>query len=215
MPINEEFIHLESIKTNITLSKGVYGNNIYDEVEENVYDEYENQRYNNIHIVRGDVTTFKGDAIVNAANKYLAPGGGVCGAIFRGAGYKELELECRKIGEQRVGDAVITNGYRLPVKHIIHAVGPRYDVDRNPERLLAMVYERCFDIAYRNDIKTIAFPSISTGIYSFPIDKAVPIALREIMRRSSSMDEIYVYCFDEATYNKYLEVFDKMKHNSN
>ena len=96
-------------------------------------------------------------------------------------------------------------------KFIIHAVGPRYDFDRNPERLLADVYRNTFEVAKKNNIKSIAFPSISTGIYHFPINLACPIALREMMNNASDMKEIVVYCFDESTYNVYQETFRKLK----
>ena len=167
--------------------------------------------YDNIKIVKGDVTTYTGDAVVNAANKYLAPGNGVCGAIFRGAGYKELEAACRLKGEQEVGSATLTSGFNLPASYIIHAVGPRYDFDRNPERLLANVYKNCFDVALENNIHSIAFPSISTGIYHFPLSLACPIALREMIERSSEMKEIVVYCFDDTTYNTYVDTLNRLK----
>jgi len=169
--------------------------------------------YDNIHIVRGDVSTFRGDAVVNAANQKLAPGSGVCGAIFKGAGYNTLLKECQSIGGCPVGNAVITKGFNLPAKYIIHAVGPNYEVDRNPERLLANVYASCFDIALRYQIKTIAFPSISTGIFKFPKDLAAPIALKEIFKRAAYMNEIYVYCFDDETYEIYRTVYERMKNN--
>ena len=161
----------------------------------------------NIHIVKGDVSTFIGDAVVNAANKYLAPGAGVCGAIFNRAGYRELQLECNRIGGCEVGNAVITNGYNLKAKYIIHAVGPHYLHEEYPEKLLESVYENVFKVAIKNNIKTIALPSISTGIFKFPIEKAVPIALKVMKKYSSKMDDIYVYCFgpDNTTYDTYME----------
>ena len=196
-----------------------YSNSFIDEAKRdfrvNSYDErpkeIKSAMFDNIKIVKGDVTTYTGDAIVNAANKYLAPGSGVCGAIFRGAGYKELETACRLKGEQEVGSATLTSGFNLPASYIIHAVGPRYDFDRNPERLLANVYKNCFDVAKENNIKSIAFPSISTGIYHFPISLACPIALREMMERSSEMNEIVVYCFDDNTYNVYVDTLNRLK----
>ena len=168
-------------------------------------------RYSNIKIVKGDVTTYNGDAVVNAANRYLAPGAGVCGAVFRSAGYKELEEACRQKGEQAVGSATLTSGFNLNADYIIHAVGPRYDVDRNPERLLKEVYRNVFRVACENGIKSVAFPSISTGIYRFPLDLACPIALREMIDYSSKMDEIVVYCFDDRTYDVYVETLRRLK----
>ena len=167
--------------------------------------------YDNIKIVRGDLTTYTGDAIVNAANKYLAPGGGVCGAIYRGAGYKELDEVCRRKGEQKIGSATLTSGFNLPAKYIIHAVGPRYDYDRNPERLLADAYRNSLEVAKENNVKSIAFPSISTGIYNFPINLACPIALREIMNYAKDMKEIVIYCYEESTYYTYVDTFRRLR----
>lgn len=165
-----------------------------------------NGEYENIHVVKGDITTFTGEAIVNSANKYLAPGAGVCGAIFDKAGYRELQNECARIGGCEVGNAVITNGYKLKANYIIHAVGPRYLHDQYPEKLLESVYENIFKIAISYNIKTIALPSISTGIYKFPLERAVPIALKVMKKYSSKMEDIYIYCFDkdDTTYKVYI-----------
>lgn len=167
--------------------------------------------YGNIHIVKGDISTFAGDAVVNAANKYLAPGSGVCGAIFNKAGYLELQNECAKIGGCEVGNAVITNGYNLKANYIIHAVGPYYLRDQHPEELLESVYENIFKVAIEHKIKSIALPSISTGIFSFPLQKAVPIALKVIKKYADKMDDIYVYCYDKdgSTYDAYCKEFLK------
>lgn len=171
----------------------------------------ETEIFTNIKIVKGDVTTYTGDAIVNAANKYLAPGSGVCGAVFSAAGYKELEDACKMKGVQQVASATLTSGFHLNAKFIIHAVGPKYEVDSNPEKLLEEVYNNTFEVCKKNNIKSIAFPSISTGIYLFPIDLAAPIALRVMMNYASDMDEIVVYCFDIETYNTYIETFRRLK----
>ena len=164
----------------------------------------------NIHIVRGDISTFDGDAVVNAANSHLLEGAGVCGAIFRKAGPRKLAAECAKVAPCPVGSAVATSGCDMPVKYIIHAVGPRYDTDKNPERLLSNVYESIFDVARKNGVKSIALPSISTGIYGFPRELAAPIAMREIMRASSEMGDIYVYCFDDRTYEIYQQLLERL-----
>lgn len=188
--------------------------NIYQPTELNIQKTKEivmDEKYSNIKIVRGDVTTYDGDAIVNAANKYLAPGAGVCGAIFRAAGYKELDEVCKIKGTQAVGSATLTSGFNLPASYIIHAVGPNYDVDRNPERLLMDVYKNCFKVCRENGIQSIAFPSISTGIYHFPIELACPIALREMIEASKSMKEIVVYCFDDRTFDIYNETLKRLK----
>ena len=168
--------------------------------------------YGNIHIVKGDVTTFVGDAVVNAANKYLAPGAGVCGAIFEKAGYRELQNECMQLGGCEVGNAVITNGHKLKANYIIHAVGPHYLHDQYPEKLLESVYENVFKVAIKHNIKSIALPSISTGIFRFPLERAVPIALKVMKKYANKMDDIYVYCFDrdDTTYNTYIDELSRI-----
>lgn len=170
-----------------------------------------NGEYGNIHIVKGDVSTFVGDAVVNAANKYLAPGAGVCGAIFDRAGYRELQNECMRIGGCEVGNAVITNGYNLKANYIIHAVGPHYLHDEYPDKLLESVYENVFKVAIKHNIKSIALPSISTGIFKFPLERAVPIALKVIKKYADKMDDIYVYCYgkDDSTYDAYIRFLNK------
>lgn len=165
--------------------------------------------YNNVHIIVGDVSTFRGDAVVNAANKYLAPGAGVCGAIFDRAGYDSLLEECRKIGECEVGNAVITNGYKLDAQYIIHAVGPHYLHDLYPEDLLKKLYKNIFELAIKHNIKSIALPSISTGAFKFPIEKAVKIASKVIKKYSINFDNIYIYCLSihDNIYIEYKKEF--------
>ncbi len=166
--------------------------------------------FDNIKIIKGDITTFCGGAIVNAANEYLAPGGGVCGAIFNAAGYRKLEKACEELHGCEVGNAKITSGFNLKADYIIHAVGPHYFYNENPEQLLEFVYESCFKIALEKGIRSIAFPSISTGIYMFPIDKAIPIAMNVIKKNAPNFDEICVYCFgNNNTYNKYLRYVEE------
>ena len=130
----------------------VFDNNIKFQNNENELRRLRNN-FSNVHIVKGDVSTFSGDAVVNAANKYLAPGAGVCGAIFEKAGYRELQNECMKIGGCDVGNAVITKGFNLKSDYIIHAVGPHYLRDKSPEKLLENVYENVFRVALENKIK--------------------------------------------------------------
>lgn len=168
-----------------------------------------NRNYSNVHIVKGDICDFCGDAIVNAANSSLAPGGGVCGAIFDAAGFSDLLKECKKIGHCHTGQAVITKGYKLHAHYIIHAVGPQYGID-NCERLLGDVYKNVFAVALENNVKTIALPSISTGIYGFPKERAIPIALNEILAQSKNFDEICVYCYDGSTYNAYKKMLSQI-----
>ncbi len=165
----------------------------------------------NIHIVKGDITAFKGDAIVNPINKQLHPGGGLSEIIFKKAGFGRLTRACEKIGYCEVGNSVVTDGFDLSVKKIIHAVGPQYEYDRNPERLLSSVYESCFENAIKERCESIAFPSISTGTFRFPLESAVPIALRQMIKHSKQVKDIYVYCFDDRVYDAYTKVFDRLK----
>ena len=131
-------------------------------------------------IVQGDITTLELDAIVNAANETLLGGGGVDGAIHRAAG-DELYEECKSLLEIepgvriRTGEAVITKGYNLPAKHVIHTVGPIYDEEDDPERLLTNAYTNSLRVAEENGLKSVAFPAISTGIFGYPKDEALTV----------------------------------------
>jgi O-acetyl-ADP-ribose deacetylase (regulator of RNase III) len=159
-------------------------------------------------IIQGDITQQSVDAIVNAANTTLLGGGGVDGAIHRAAGPKLLE-ECRTLGGCATGDAKITKGYNLPAKFVIHTVGPVWHGGKNREdELLASCYRRCFEIAKESGIKTIAFPSISTGAYRFPVERASRIALKEIrsaLDNNPELQQVIVVCFDAHTYQCYQE----------
>ncbi len=133
-----------------------------------------------IELVQGDITQQDTEAIVNAANRALAGGGGVDGAIHR-AGGPEILAECRKLGGCETGDAKITTGGRLKARYVIHAVGPVYRDGKHGEaELLASAYRRALEVAAEHGVKTVAFPSISTGAYGYPIEEAAPIALRTV-----------------------------------
>ena len=165
-----------------------------------------------IEIIRGDITKLDVDAIVNAANSALAGGGGVDGAIHRAAG-PELTRELRRYDGCATGDAVLTRGYRLPSKYVIHAVGPVWHGGSQGEReLLARAYEASFARALEaGDVRSIAFPAISTGVYRFPKRDAAEIAL-EVMRRHEAEFERIVAClFDAEAETLYREAVEKLK----
>ncbi|MCB9506155.1 MAG: O-acetyl-ADP-ribose deacetylase [Myxococcales bacterium] len=154
-----------------------------------------------LQAVRANITTLAVDAIVNAANSSLLGGGGVDGAIHRAAG-PDLVHECRLLGGCKPGDAKITKGYRLPARHVIHTVGPvwRGGAEGEPE-VLASCYRRCVEVAVSHGVRTIAFPSISTGIYGFPIRLAAPIAVNTVsglLDSGASIDEVVFCCFSPS-----------------
>jgi len=159
-----------------------------------------------LELVEGDITKQDTDAIVNAANPTLLGGGGVDGAIHRAAGPELLE-ECRTLGGCQTGDAKITKGYRLKAKHVIHTVGPVYHRDgpRAPE-LLASAYRRSLEVASENSVRSIAFPSISTGAYGYPMEEAAPIALRtaiDYLKTHTDIELVRFVLYGQRAYEVY------------
>lgn len=163
-----------------------------------------------IQILEGDITGQQVDGIVNAANNSLLGGGGVDGAIHRAAGPALLE-ECRKLKGCDTGQAKITSGHGLPASHVIHTVGPIWRGGSNREdQFLADCYRNSLRLARQHAMKTIAFPSISTGAYGFPVDRAAVIAVREIsqfLRTNAVPEEVRIVCFDRRTYDSYQKAF--------
>ena len=166
-----------------------------------------------IAVAQGDITSYEVDAIVNAANQTLLGGGGVDGAIHRAAG-PELKEECRTLGGCETGQAKITGGYRLPARYVIHTVGPVWHGGRQGEEgLLEDCYLNTLRLAIENDLGTVAFPSISTGAYGFPITKATPIALntaKRILKENSSLEKVIFVCFSDGDERIYLEEAGKI-----
>jgi O-acetyl-ADP-ribose deacetylase (regulator of RNase III) len=159
-----------------------------------------------IRLKRGDITTCEVDAIVNAANSTLLGGGGVDGAIHRAAG-PGLLAECRVLGGCRTGEAKITGGHKLHAKHIIHTVGPVYreGSERNREDLRSC-YLNSLKLAVENGVRSIAFPSISTGVYGYPVDQASGVALEAIedfLEEDEILETVTIVCFDERTCEAY------------
>ncbi len=161
-------------------------------------------------IVRNDITRMDTDAIVNAANRSLEMGGGVCGAIFNAAGARELQAECDRIGGCETGQAVITGGYRLPARHIIHAVGPVWQGGgHGEEALLRSCYSSALQLAEKHRLKSVAFPLISSGIYGYPKDQALRVAVSAIEEFLAGHEmQVFLVVFDRQSFQIGEALFD-------
>lgn len=162
-----------------------------------------------IKLIKGDITQLEVDAIVNAANTSLLGGGGVDGAIHQAAG-PQLLNECRLLNGCKTGDAKITKGYNLPAKFVIHTVGPVWNDGLHDEpQLLVSCYKRSLEVAVENEIKSIAFPNISTGVYHFPKQKAAMIALETVgdfLKKNRQIEEVVFCTFDDENYSIYQQL---------
>src|SRR2546429_1393339 len=164
-------------------------------------------------LLQGDIVRVQADAIVNAANSALAGGGGVDGAIHR-AGGPSIMAECRKIDGCPTGSAVATTAGKLPARYVFHAVGPIYRGGSEGERLLARAYQSCLDLAEQYKVESIAFPSLSTGIYGYSLDLAAPIALRTIIehiKKPTSLKQVMVVLFGDRSYQAFEEELAKLQ----
>ncbi|MEL4304811.1 O-acetyl-ADP-ribose deacetylase [Methanococcoides sp. LMO-2] len=163
-------------------------------------------------VVKGDIVELDVDAIVNAANNSLLGGGGVDGAIHTAAGPELLE-ECRSLKGCPTGEAKITSGYRLPAKYVIHTVGPIWRGGTSGEdEMLARCYRNSLKLAVRNGVSSIAFPSISTGAYGFPVNRAAGIAVDEILdflEKNSSIEKVLLVCFNERAFESYSSALEE------
>lgn len=156
-----------------------------------------------IQVIKGDITEQKDiDVIVNAANKYLAPGGGVAGAIHKKAGPLLYE-ECKKYAPIETGQAVITKGYNLPNPYVIHTVGPIYSEEKNPAEKLSICFKNSLKLADKNGLSSIAFPAISTGIFGYPLEEAAEVSINAVIEEIpnlKSIKRIRFVLFDEKAY---------------
>ena len=169
-----------------------------------------------IYIVKKGVTKLDVDCVVNAANEGLLPGGGVCGAIFKEAGYDKLEEACSEIGHCDTGDAVMTSGFNLKAKYIVHAVGPRWGGGKNNEAsLLYSCYQKAILLAEENGCESIGFPLISSGIFGYPKKEAWEVALKAVDESTCQSDmEVYFAVLDEEMLKLGQQVYDSLFGNS-
>lgn len=168
-----------------------------------------------IQVVRGDITAQDTEAVVNAANRQLAPGGGVAGAIHRKAG-PALWEECRKLGGCATGEAKITRGYNLPNPYVIHTVGPVYSGSKDDPLLLKSCYVNSLKLAETHGITSISFPAISTGIFGYPLDEAATIAVETIaeyltaMESTTGLKTVRMVLYDEEAYEAHVKALEKI-----
>jgi O-acetyl-ADP-ribose deacetylase len=166
----------------------------------------------NIRVLIGDITKLKTEAIVNAANNSLLGGGGVDGAIHKASG-PELLKECRGLNGCATGEAKITKGYQLPAKFVIHTVGPVYKGgNANEAELLGKAYFNSLILAEKHQIKSVAFPNISTGVYGYPKEEAATIAIRivkDFLKKNRFPEEVIFACFDEENFKLYTSILEK------
>lgn len=166
----------------------------------------------NIQILQGNIADSNAEAVVNAANQHLIAGSGVCGELFKKAGYSELQAECDKIGFCEIGQAVVTKGYNLKSKYIIHAVGPNYNLSLNPEESLKSAYLSSLKLAEKMGLQSIAFPCISTGVFGYPLEEATQIALKTILNFSArKIQKCFIYCYTIKEYATYLKIFHQFQ----
>jgi O-acetyl-ADP-ribose deacetylase (regulator of RNase III) len=170
-----------------------------------------------LEILVGDITKQDTDAVVNAANKQLAPGGGVAGAIHKAAG-KDLWEECKKLGGCNTGEAKLTRGFNLPALYIIHTVGPVYSGSSDDPKKLKLCYEESLKLAEKNNIKSISFPAISTGYFGYPIYEATDIALKTIidyLKSETKIELVMFVLYDSKNLELYKEILDSILKNTN
>lgn len=170
-----------------------------------------------IEILKGDITEQADiEAIVNAANAYLAPGGGVAGAIHRKAG-PQLYDECKKLAPIKTGDAVITGAYNLPNKYVVHTLGPVYSEEKNPAEKLAECFKNSLEVADKKGVKSIAFPAISTGIFGYPVEEAADVSIKAVIEKIpelKSIKKIRFVLFDEKSYEIFKIALEKFCNHS-
>lgn len=168
---------------------------------------------NRLEIIQGDITKLKVDAVVNAANTTLRGGGGVDGAIHRAAG-PELDVACARFHGCNTGEARITPGFRLPARYVIHTPGPVWQGGQHGESaLLHNSYYNSLKLAEQHRCATVAFPSISTGVYAYPLDKAAKVALstiRDFLQTSQTVQTVYMVCFDQHTLAAYQRAYREL-----